>query len=336
MKIPARTPDRGVRIAGTGSYAPPGVLTNDDLAKMVDTSDEWIQQRTGIQRRHICDPTRESTITMAQTAVERAMEAGDIDPATIDLVMLGTTTPEMACPSTAARLAGRIGATPAGAFDLTAACCGFLYGLNMADSIIRSGRADRIAVVGADAMSTLMDYDDRTCSILFGDAAGAVIVEADDDPTRGSVYQTMHADGEGWAALYIPRSEQDLAEGDDPDSIKMGCLRMNGREVYKFAVTRFQTAIKDALEATELAPEDVGTYICHQSNARIIESAIEKLGLPPERVLINIDEYGNTAAGSVGLCLDELVRGGRIDEGKPTLMVAFGGGMTWASSVWRH
>lgn len=336
MTIPARTSPRGVRIAGTGSFAPPGTLTNDDLAGMVDTSDEWIQQRTGIKRRHICDPKSESTITMARAAIEQALEAGNIDPSTLDMVMLGTTTPEMACPSTAARLAGEIGATPAAAFDLTAACCGFLYGMNMADSIIRAGRADRIAVIGADAMSTVLDYEERTCSILFGDAAGAAILEAVDDPERGSMYQTMHADGQGWAALYIPREESQLAEGASPEEAKMGCLRMNGREVYKFAVSRFQSAIKDALDATGLAPEDVGIYICHQSNARIIESAIEKLDLPPEKVYINIDEYGNTAAGSVGLCLDELIRSDRIDTSKPTLLVAFGGGMTWSSSVWRH
>lgn len=336
MKIAPRTAPRGVRIAGTGSHTPPAVLTNDDLAAMMDTNDEWIQQRTGIQRRHICDPNSESTITMARAAVEKALEAEDIDPATLDFVLVGTVTPEMACPSTAARLAGQIGATPAGACDISAACCGFMYSLNMADSLIRAGRADRIAVVGADTMSSIVDYEERTCSILFGDAAGAAILEATEDPDRGSVYQTMHADGEGWPALYIPRHEEQLPEGADPDFIKMGCLRMNGREVYKFAVSRFQTAIKDALEATELKPEDVGAYICHQSNARIIESAIDKLGLPPEKVFINIDEYGNTAAGSVGLCLDEMFRKNLIDESKPTLMVAFGGGMTWASSVWRH
>lgn len=336
MKIPTLPQQRGVRIAGTGSFAPEGILTNDDLAKMVDTNDEWIVQRTGIRRRHICDASKnEGAFSMSREALDRAIQDSGIDPATLDLIIVGTVSSEMTCPSTAARLTAACGATPAGAFDVSAACCGFLYSMNMAESMIRLGRADRVAVVGVDHMSSLMDYDDRTCSILFGDAAGAAILEAVDDPSRGSIHQTMHADGRGWGALYIPRKLGDLVDGADPDEIKMGCLRMNGREVYKFAVTKFQRAISDALKATELSPEDVGTYICHQSNARIIESAVEKLGLPADRVYINIDEYGNTSGGSVGLCLDEIRRKGLADESKPMLLVAFGGGMTWSSSVWR-
>ena len=334
MKNSTLPGDRGVRIAGTGSYTPEKLLTNDDLAKMVDTSDEWITQRTGIKRRHICEQDTENTFTMARAALTRAVEKSDIDPSTLDMVIVGTVTSPMACPSTAARLTAEIGATPAAAFDLSAACCGFLYSMNIADSMIRVGRADRIAIVGVDHMSSVLDYDDRSCSILFGDAAGAAILEATDDPTRGGVYQTMHADGRGWESLYIPRRESDLVEGADPDEIRIGCLRMNGREVYKFAVTKFQRSIKKALEARGLEPDDVGSYICHQSNARIIESAVEKLGLPPDRVYINIDEYGNTSAGSVGLCLDEMMSKDLIDQSKPTLLVAFGGGMTWASSLW--
>lgn len=334
MKNPTLPSDRGVRIAGTGSFTPDKLLTNDDLAQMVETSDEWITQRTGIKQRRICEPGTEGTFSMAREALGRAIDDSGIDPKTLDLVIVGTVTPDMTCPSTSARLTAEFGATPAAAFDLSAACCGFLYSMNLADSMIRLGRADRIAVVGVDHMSSVIDYDDRSCSILFGDAAGAAILEVVDDPKRGSVYQTLHADGRDWPALYIPRRESDLVEGADPDEIKIGCLRMNGREVYKFAVTKFQRSIRDALKATGLAPEDVGSYICHQSNARIIESAIEKLGLPPERVYINIDQYGNTSAGSVGLCLDEMRKKDLIDESKPTLLVAFGGGMTWSSSVW--
>ncbi len=334
MKIHGVPAPRGVRIAGTGSFVPEGILTNDDLARMVDTSDEWILQRTGIRRRHICDPSKEGTLQMSQEALRRALEDAEADASTLDLVIVATVTMEMTCPSTAARVAGALGAAPAGAFDITAACCGYLYALNVADSLIRAGRANRIGIVGCDWMSSILDYDDRTCSILFGDAAGAAVLEATEDPTKGSIYQTLHADGRGWPALYIPRRERDLAEDDSADGNRLGCLRMNGREVYKFAVSTFQKAIADALEATELQPDDIGSYVCHQSNARIIESAVEKLGLPPEKVYVNIDEYGNSSAGSVGLCVDQMRRKGIMDETKPTLLVAFGGGMTWASSVW--
>ena len=334
MKNPTLPGGRGVRIAGTGSFVPPGTLTNDDLAQMVDTSDEWITQRTGIKSRHICDPSTEGNFTMAREALGRAVDDSGIDPSTLDLLIVGTVTSEMSCPSTSARLTAEIGATPAAAFDVAAACCGFVYSLNLADSMIRLGRADRVGIVGVDHMSSILDYDNRACSILFGDAAGAAILEATDDSTQGSIYQTMHADGRDWGSLYIPRKPSDLPEGAAVEDMKMGCLRMNGREVYKFAVTKFQRSIKKALDSLDLKPEDIGSYICHQSNARIIESAVEKLGLPPERVHINIDQYGNTSAGSVGLCLDEMRRKDILDQSKPTLLVAFGGGMTWASSVW--
>jgi 3-oxoacyl-[acyl-carrier-protein] synthase-3 len=334
MKIPPPPVHRGVRIAGTGSYVPEGLLTNDDLARMVDTSDEWIQQRTGIRRRHICDPSKEGTLVMSREALRRALEEAQMDASSLDMIIVATVTAEMTCPSTATRIAGELGATPAGAFDIAAACCGFVYALNLADSLIRSGRANRVGIVGCDWMSSIIDYDDRSCSILFGDAAGAAVLEATDDPARGCIHQTMHADGRGWPALYIPRRERDLSEGDAPEAMKMGCLRMNGREVYKFAVNQFQNSISEALAATELSPDDIGAYICHQSNLRIIESAVEKLGLPREKVYVNIDEYGNSSAGSVGLCLDQMRKKGLIDESKPSLLVAFGGGMTWSSSVW--
>ncbi|MDA7660050.1 ketoacyl-ACP synthase III [bacterium] len=329
--------NRGVRIAGTGSAVPDRVLSNHDLAKMMDTSDEWIQQRTGIRERRICDPEKgEGTLWLSEQAATRALEDAGLTGADVDLVIVATVTMEMTCPSTAARLAGKLGATPAGAFDITAACCGFMYALNLADSLIRVGRANRILIVGCDCMSSIIDYDDRSVSILFGDAAGSAVLEAVDDPTRGSVYQSLQADGRGWPSLYIPRKASQIAEGDEDNPIKLGNLRMNGREVYKFAVTRFQRAIKDAFEKTGLQPDEFGAFICHQSNARIIESAVEKLGLPEDKVYVNIDRFGNSSAGSVGLCLDQMRKAGRIDESKPTMLVAFGGGMTWASSVWRH
>ena len=240
----------------------------------------------------------------------------------------------MTCPSNACRIAAELDAAPAGAFDLVAACSGFVYSLNLADSLIRSGRHRAIGIVGCDAMSNIVDFTERSVSVLFGDAAGAAIIVRDDDPNKGCVYQKLQADGSGWKALYLPRKESDIpAESPDSD-IKLGNLRMEGREVYRFAVSKFKNVIKDAMQATGLGVDDVSQFICHQSNIRIIESAKEKLGLPDEKVYVNIDRYGNTSAGSVGLCLDEIRRADKIHEGDTIILVAFGGGLTWASSVW--
>ena len=331
--ITASNADRGVRIAGTGSTVPSGLLTNRDLEKICDTSDEWIVKRTGIRERRICDPRTESSFSLARDALLKAIEDAGIEGSDIELVINATVSMEMICPSNACRIAAAVGATPAGAFDLTAACSGFVYAMNMADTLVRSGRFRTIAVTGCDAMSNMIDYNDRTVSIIFGDAAGAAIVTADEDPRRGCIYQRSEADGRDWSNLYIPRRPQEAAiEKDSP--IPLGKLRMKGREVYKFAVGKFQWAIKDALEKVGLDREEVSMYICHQSNLRIIESAIEKLDLPKDRVYVNIDKYGNSSAGSVGLCLDEVRRNDRIPDGKPFIMVAFGGGLTWATSVW--
>lgn len=333
LDIASSSAERGVRLAGTGSALPSRLLTNADLEKICDTSDEWIVKRTGIRERRICDPRTESSFTLSRDALLNAMKDANIEGGEIDLVINATVSMEMVCPSNACRVAAAVGATPAGAFDLTAACSGFVYAMNMADTLIRSGRFRTIAVTGCDAMSNMIDYTDRSVSIIFGDAAGAAVLTADDDPGRGCIYQRSEADGRDWSNLYIPRREQEASI--EPDSeIPLGKLRMKGRDVYKFAVGKFQWAIKDALDNVGLDREEVSMYICHQSNLRIIESAIDKLDLPSDRVYVNIDKYGNSSAGSVGLCLDELRKSERIPEGKPFIMVAFGGGLTWATSVW--
>ena len=323
----------GVRLAGTGSYVPAGILTNDDLSKMMDTNDEWIVQRTGINERRVLDPATESHFSMALAAIRGALEDAKMDGSELDLIIVGTVSMAMTCPSTACRISHEIGAAPAGAFDLTAACSGFLYAMNLADSLIRSGRHKNIGIIGVEALSTIVDYTDRGSAILFGDAAGAAILCADENPNRGCIYQRIEADGRDWKTLYMPEKEEDVFEG-DASTNKLCTLRMLGRDVYKFAVTKFQWAIQDALDFTGLAAEDIGVYICHQSNLRIIDSAIEKLGLPRENVFVNIDKYGNCSSASVGLCLDQLRKEGRVPEGKPVVLVAFGGGLTWASSVW--
>jgi 3-oxoacyl-[acyl-carrier-protein] synthase-3 len=259
-----------------------------------------------------------------------------MDGRDLDLVIFATVTAEMTCPSNACRVALDVGAVPAGAFDLVAACCGYVYALNVGEALIRSGRYRRVAVIGCDAMTTISDYTERSVSILFGDAGGAAILTRDDaDPTIGCLYQTMNADANIWESLYIPRRCQDVPEKDRDNPIRMGCLRMNGREVYKFAVTRFGEVIEDALAKTGLSVDQVSQFVCHQSNVRIIDSARERIGLPDDKVHINIDKYGNCSAGSVGLCFDQLWKAKKVKRGDYVVFVAFGGGLTWASSVWK-
>jgi 3-oxoacyl-[acyl-carrier-protein] synthase-3 len=327
--------EHGVKMRGIGSWAPEGVLTNDDLVSMMDTSDEWIQKRTGVLERRVLDPDREDERHMATEAMRRALDDAGLEGRDLDLLIHASVTSEMTCPSNACRIAAHLEMTPAGAFDLVAACSGFVYGLNLADTMIRSGRYKRIGVIGSDALTTHNDFTERSVSILFGDGAGAVVLERDEDPSRGCMYQTMGADGEDWGMLYMPNHPHEVPEWDRATPIRLGCLRMHGREVYKFAVTQFQEVISDALSKTGLAVDDISQFVCHQSNVRIIESAKEKLGLPDEKVRVNIDKYGNTSAGSCGLVLDELYREGLVKDGDYVVFVAFGGGLTWASCVWK-
>ena len=325
----------GVRIAGVGSAVPDRRLTNQDFEKMFDTSDEWITTRTGIRERRVVDQKTEGTFTLSVEAVQKALDDAGIDGSSIDLLINASVSSEMTCPSNGCRVAHAIGAVPSPAFDLVAACSGFVYGLNVADPLIRGGAFKRIAVVGCDSMSTLCDYKDRSVSILFGDAAGAVILERDEDTDRGSIYSSMKSDATNWPCLYIPRREQEVQDQPAVEHIELGKLRMLGREVYKFAVPKLIEMIEEALAAANLSTDDVSQFVCHQSNARIIESAIAKLGLPAEKVHMNIQHYGNSSAGSVGLCLDEVWRAGKIKTGDIILIAAVGGGMTWAVNLWR-
>ena len=326
----------GVRIAGVGSAVPARVLVNRDLEAMMDTSDEWIMQRTGIHERRIVDQTEEGTYTLGRDALRNALADAGLQGSDLDMVIFATVTAEMTCPSNACRAAFELGAAPAPAFDVVAACCGYVYALNLAESMIRAGRHRTVGIIGCDAMSTVCDYTDRSVSILFGDAAGAAVLTRDDaHPEIGCLYQTLNADGAMWESLYMPRREQDVPDKDRDNRIALGCLRMNGREVYKFAVNKFREVIEDALVATGLGVDDIAQFICHQSNVRIIDAAKEKIGLPAEKVYINIDRYGNSSAGSVGLCFDQLWKAGKVKRGDTVIFVAFGGGLTWASSVWR-
>ncbi|MHC4081353.1 MAG: beta-ketoacyl-ACP synthase III [Planctomycetota bacterium] len=325
----------GVRIAGVGSAVPDKVLTNRDLEKMVDTSDEWIVQRTGIRERRMVNPDHEGTFTLSRDALQRALDHAGMQASDLDQIIIGTVSGEMSCPSVACRVSHALGAAPAGAFDLVAACSGFVYSINVAESLVRAGRNSAVGVVGCDTMTTHSDFSERTVSILFGDAAGAAILVRDDDPSVGCIYQSNQADGSMWESLYMPRLPRDVPESDRDNPIKLGCLRMNGREIYRFAVGKFRQVIQEALDTTGLSVDQISQFVCHQSNVRIIDAAKDRLGLPPEKVYINIDHYGNSSAGSVGLCLDELWRAGKINRGDYVVFVAFGGGLTWATSVWK-
>jgi len=323
----------GVRLAGTGMSVPGRVVTNADLAKTVDTNDQWITQRTGIKQRYIADEaTTEGSL--AKDALSQAIRQAGIEPGDLDMVICATMTPGMCCPSTAARLVSEIGAVPAGGVDISAACSGFVYGINMASSLIGSGHYQTVAVVGTEVLSRITDWKDRRTCVLFGDGAGAAIFTASDDPQQGCLHQTMASNGEKWRELYVPRHKDHVSEG-AAFSGTYHTLQMNGREVYKFAVTTLRRMIKRVLSDCGLELSDLAMVIPHQSNQRILESVRDKLGLPAEKLYINIDRYGNTSAASVPICLHELREQGRLHTGDLVLFAALGGGLTWASSLWR-
>ncbi len=324
-------PDYGAIIAGTGSFVPEKRLTNEDLSRMVDTNDEWITQRTGIKERRIAGPG-ESTATLASHAARRAVAAAGLEPKDIDLVLCGTITPEMAFPSTACFVAAALGMTTTPAFDIAAACSGFIYTLDTAAAFIQAGRYKNVLVVGAETLSRITDYKDRASCILFGDGAGAVVLQRSNDPKKGLIYSGLHADGSGWELLCckpgsrFPIEESLVSEGSQ-------YIKLKGREVYKFAVQRFEELIEDAMRKCELTPEMISMIVPHQVNQRVIDSAMDKLGLGPEKAYVNIERYGNTSAASIPIALDEAVRGGKIKSGDTIIFVAFGAGLTWANAV---
>jgi 3-oxoacyl-[acyl-carrier-protein] synthase-3 len=327
----------GVRIAGTGSFLPERILTNPDLEKMMETTDEWILQRTGIRERHITDKPRESTATMSTEALRRALGAARLQPTDLDLIICATMTPEMPCPPTACLISGALGTGHAGAMDLNGACCGFVFGLNMAHDLIKGGAYRTIALIGADTLSLHMNYctAGRGTAIIFGDGAGAVVLRATDDTSVGLLAQSMHADGKGWKDIYVPRLDRDFPPGVTPDDSLKNYVQMNGAGVFKFAVGTFSNLIAETLEKAKLQADQVDMFVCHQSNARILQAARDKFGIPESKLYINIDRVGNTVAASVPLCLDELIAAGRVRPGMKVMFVAFGGGLTWGASLWQ-
>ncbi len=328
----------GVRIAGSGMCVPDRVLSNADLESMMDTSDEWIVQRTGIRERRIADRENkgETARTLATEALRRAVANAKLDPTDLDAIIVATVTPDMACPPTASRVAADIGATGCPGWDLNAACTSFVFALNSANALVRSGLASTVGVIGTDMLSRHMRYDTkgRATAILFGDAAGALVVKATDDTTRGVLAQSMHSDGSRWDELYIPRHADEITSGEqDPELIDT--LLMNGRSVFKFAVSTFGDLIQETLDQAGVTADQVDHFVCHQSNARILASARDRFGIPEDKLLVNIDRYGNTVSASVPVVFQELVDAGKVKEGQLAMFLAFGGGLTWGSSLWR-
>ncbi|MGD0388963.1 MAG: beta-ketoacyl-ACP synthase III [Tepidisphaeraceae bacterium] len=320
-------------LAGFGSQLPDKRLTNDDLAKMVETNDEWITQRTGIRERRIATDG-ESTASLATAAARKAIASAGLEPADIELIVCATITPEMVFPSTACFVGAALGLGGVPAFDLSAACSGFIYALVTGANFVKVGQFRNVLVIGAETLSRITDYTDRSSCILFGDGAGAVVLKRSSDPGRGVIYSSLHADGAGADAMKcipgsrFPLNQQMILDRDH-------FMKIKGREVYKFAVTKFEELIQEAMRACELTAQDVKLIIPHQVNQRIIDSAMEKLGLPSEKAFVNIDRYGNTSAASIPIALDEAHRAGRFKTGDAVIFVAFGGGLTWANAVAR-
>lgn len=323
----------GANIIGTGSFVPEKRLTNDDLSKMVDTNDEWIVQRTGIRERRIAGKG-ETTATMATAAARRALSAAGLEAKDLDLVICATITPEMQFPSTACFVAAALGLNSTPAFDVTAACSGFIYALQTASAFIKSGLYEKVLVIGSETLSRATDYADRGSCILFGDGAGAVVVQRGTSKRHGVIHCSIYADGHGWEMLHCqPGSRHPVTEA--MIAGRKQYMQIKGREVYKFAVARFIELIEEAMRKCELTKEDVKLIVPHQVNQRIIDSAMEKIGFGPDKVFVNIDKYGNTSAASIPIALDEAWRGGRIAAGDVVILVAFGAGLTWANAVIR-
>ncbi|KWX69634.1 3-oxoacyl-ACP synthase [Paenibacillus jilunlii] len=322
---------RPVGIIGTGKYVPEKILTNSDLEKMVETNDEWIVSRTGIRERHIAAP-HEATSDLAYEAALKALDSAGMRAEDLDLIIVATVTPDSTVPSTACILQDKLGAKGAAAFDLSAACSGFVYGLATASGFIQNGMYNNALVIGADTLSRITDYNDRNTCVLFGDGAGAVIL-GEVPEGRGFQSFDLGAEGSGGSLLNIEAGGSRLPASHQTIEDKKHFLYMNGREVFKFAVRVMGTATERVLTKAGLGKENIDLFVPHQANIRIIQSAMQRLDLPPEKCVINVDKYANTSAASIPLALVEAAEEGRVKEGDTLLMVGFGGGLTWGASV---
>lgn len=317
-------------IAGTGSYLPERVVTNADLAARVDTSEDWIVERTGIQQRHIA-ADGELTSDLAFKAAERALAAAGIDGKAVDLIVVATATPDQTFPATAVKVQARLGCTGGPAFDIQAVCSGFVYALTVADNFIKAGQAKTALVIGAETFSRILDWEDRTTCVLFGDGAGAVVLTAVEgegtNTDRGILTTHLHADGRQHDLLYV--------DGGPSSTQTTGFLRMQGRDVFRHAVVNLAAVVEEALQSSGLAADDIDWLVPHQANKRILDGTARKLGISGDKVIVTVDRHANTSAASIPLALDEGVRDGRIKPGQLVLLEAMGGGFTWGSALLR-
>jgi len=313
-------------IKGTGSALPARRVDNAELAKQVDTTDEWIVERTGIRSRYIA-AEGETTATLAADACRRALEAAGVDAADVGLIVLATATPDQTFPASATKVQAMLGIPDCIAFDVAAVCSGFLYALSVADAMIRSGGAKTALVIGSETFSRILDWEDRTTCVLFGDGAGAILLQAEDGEA-GILATKLHADGRHNDLLYV--------DGGPSTTGTVGKLRMKGREVFRHAVTNLANVLTEVLADTGLTPADIDWVVPHQANARILDATARKLGLPPEKVIVTVDRHANTSAASVPLALDVAVRDGRIKRGDLLVLEAMGGGFTWGAAAVRY
>ena len=325
-----------IHILGTGSYAPEQVLTNHDLQKMVDTNDEWIVTRTGIRQRHIA-AADEATSDLAAKAAENALDAAGLSATDLDVILVATCTPDMAFPSTATLLQDKIGASNAFAMDLSAACSGFIYGLEVARNMLESGRYNTALVIGAEKMSSIVDWQDRTTCILFGDGAGAAVLSAEAPGHGGLGPCDLGSDGGLSELLMVPAGGSRRPVDAEVLAERSNTIRMAGQEVFKHAVTNMTKTAKRLLAEAGWAPSELNWVIPHQANKRILEAIRTRVGVPKENVYVNVDQYGNTSAASIGIALDEVARSGKLHPGDKVMLLAFGAGFTWGGMLleWR-
>ncbi|HEY3425809.1 MAG TPA: beta-ketoacyl-ACP synthase III [Negativicutes bacterium] len=323
--------EKFVGILGIGSYVPEKVFTNKDIEKMMDTSDEWIVERTGIRERRIA-AEGQATSDLATNAAQRALEDARISADELDLIIVATVTPDMAFPAVACLVQNNIKATKAAAFDITAVCSGFVYGLSIGSQFIKTGVYRKVLVIGAETLSKITDWTDRNTGMIFGDGAGAVVL-SETLPEYGILGINLGADGAGGDLLKIPAGGSRQPTSAETVAGRQHYIYMNGNEVYKFAIKVMGESANKALENANLTAADITYLVPHQANIRIIQAAAKRLGLPMEKVIVNVDKYGNTSAASIPLALDEAVKSGRIKNGDVLVLVGFGGGLTWAASV---
>lgn len=320
------------RITGTGSYAPTKVLTNADLERMVATSDEWIRERTGIRERRIA-ATGEACSDLAVQAGKRALAAAGVAATDLDMILVATCTGDFPLPATACLVQHQLGATKAGACDLSAACCGFVYALSVADAYIKTGMR-HVLVIGSEVMSAITDWTDRNTCVLFGDGAGAVVLSASDGE-RGILSTDLRSDGTLWELIMVPGGGSRTPPSEKVITERLHYIKMKGNETFKVAVRTLEEIARATLSANHVRVEELDLYVPHQANVRILKAVMERLGLPMEKVLLNLDRYGNTSAASIPIALDEAVREGRIEAGSLVMLGAFGAGLTWASAMIR-